>query len=54
VRESEGENERVRHVTYLWKVTLAVADQEARLPAAAVADDDNLLGIGGGVGHGCC
>ena len=37
--------------SYLWEITLAVTDEEAGLAAAAVADDDNLLGIGGAVGH---
>lgn len=38
-------------LSYLWKVALAVADEQARLAAAAVTDDDNLLGVGGRLGE---
>lgn len=43
VRERGRERKRVRRATYLWEVSLAVADQQARLSAATVADDDDLL-----------
>lgn len=33
--------------SHLWKVALAVADEQTRLAAAAVADHDNLLGVRG-------
>lgn len=45
IRGANAAKERERR-TYLWKVALAVADQETRLAAAAVANDDNLLGVG--------
>ncbi len=38
--------------THLWKVALAVANEQARLAAATVADDDNLLGKARPLGHG--
>lgn len=41
-----------RRGTYLGKVAGAVADQQARLAAAAVADHDELLGVGGRLGDG--
>src|SRR3569833_1083960 len=54
-RERERETKLVVGVlcrTRLGKVALAVADEEARLAAAAVAHDDDLLGVAGHVGHG--
>lgn len=38
-------------VTHLWEVALAVADEQACFAAATVADDDNLLGVGGALGE---
>ena len=38
--------------TYLGEVACAIADQQARLAAAAIADDDQLLGVGGRLGDG--
>ncbi len=35
---------------YLWKVACAVADQQARLAAATIADHDQLLRVGGRLG----
>lgn len=32
-------------ITYLGKITLAIADEQARLAASAVANNDNLLGV---------
>lgn len=37
-------------VTYLWEVACAVADQQTRLAAAAIADDDQLLRVRGRLG----
>lgn len=37
--------------THLGEVSLAVANEKARLPAATVTDNDNLLGISGRLGH---
>jgi hypothetical protein len=37
---------------YLWKVAGAVADEQTCLSAAAVADDDELLGVGGRLSDG--
>lgn len=31
--------------SYLWEVALRVADQQTRLSAAAIADDDELLAV---------
>lgn len=36
---------------HLWKIALAVADEQTRLATPAVADDNNLLGIGGRLGE---
>ena len=37
---------------YLWEVAGAVADQQTCLAAAAIADDNQLLGVGRGLGDG--
>lgn len=44
----------LRYDAYLWKVSLAVADEQTRLSASAVAYDNNLLGVSRPLGHGCC
>lgn len=38
---------------YLWKVSLAVADEEASLATASVSHNNNLLGIGWSLGDVC-
>ena len=44
----------VSNAPYLGEVPLAVADQETGLAAAAIADDNDLLGVGRALSHGCC
>lgn len=39
--------------THLREIALAVTDQQTGLAAAAIADYDNLLRIGGCLGHVC-
>lgn len=39
--------------THLWEVTLAVANQQAGLATAAIADDNNLLRVCWGL-RGLC
>lgn len=41
-------------IANLGEVALAVADEETGLAAAAVADYDEFLGVGGGLGDVCC
>ncbi len=38
-------------MAYLGEVSLAVADEQAGLAASAIADDDNLLGVGRALRH---
>lgn len=37
---------------YLWEVAGAVADQQTCLAASTVADNNELLGVGRGLGDG--
>lgn len=39
---------------HLWEISLAVADEKTGLAAATVTDDNDLLGVGWALGHGCC
>ena len=38
-------------LAYLGKITLTVTNQQTGFPTATIADDDNLLGVGGTFCH---
>lgn len=37
--------------THLWEVALAVTDEQAGLATASIADNNDLLGVGGRLGY---